>query len=83
MRAFESSASKDRKGLKGLTSPPCVCFAFQNLVVKKEGSLDRLTAIAWGGSGDDRARARPEHRDGWLSVESQVRGGPVPRQGRS
>ncbi|CAN0365876.1 unnamed protein product [Ectocarpus sp. 12 AP-2014] len=43
----------------------------QNLSVKKLGSLAKLKAISWGGSGD-RVRSKPEHREGWLSVEDQV-----------
>lgn len=44
----------------------------QNLAVKKLGSLTKLKAISWGSSGD-RVRSKPEHREGWLSVEDQVR----------
>ncbi len=55
--------------------PSCCTRApiIQNPCVKKENSLDKLKGIAWGRSGDNRVRARPENRDGWLSVESQVR----------
>lgn len=54
--------------------PSCVYLSVfqQNNVVKKENSLDKLKAISWGGSGD-RLRSRPEFREGWLSVEDQVR----------
>ncbi|CAM9754681.1 unnamed protein product [Ectocarpus sp. 6 AP-2014] len=43
----------------------------QNLSVKQLGSLAKLKAISWGSSGD-RVRSKPEHREGWLSVEDQV-----------
>lgn len=44
----------------------------QNGIVKRMGSLEKLKAIAWGHSGD-RVRSRPGNREGWLSVEDQVR----------
>ena len=43
----------------------------QNLIVKKFGSLKKLEEIAWGHSGK-RFRAKPELREGLLSVEDQV-----------
>lgn len=53
------------------TTPFHFFIVLQNKMVKKQRSLEKLKAIAWGESGR-RVRSRAEYRQGGLSATDQV-----------